>query len=144
MSILQRFVCSAMIPYGVSDHNVTVIDYPSIAGFDSGFVADTGELIGNDDGVIHRGVIVPVRVDVISAIRLHTDQLDVRMCFLCLSDSGGKLAVKLTHRAGVEQFTVLLYRCLYCVIQFTVDILKYIPVTEPAARFFHINHNLSN
>ena len=91
-----------MLPDRVNDHHIAVIDYPAVADFNGGFVMDTGELVGNDDVVIHGGVIASVSIDIVGHIRLNADQLDVRIGFLRPSDSGRKQAVEFAHRTGVE------------------------------------------
>ena len=108
LRVPYRFISASMITDSISDNKITVIHNPAVAGFDGGFVVDTGELIRDDDIVIHRCVIVPVRVDVVCHIRLDANELDLRIFFLCLSDSGGKQAVKLTHCASIEYITVVL------------------------------------
>ena len=91
-----------MLPDRVNDHQLALIDDPAVAGFNGGFVMDTGELVGNDDVVIHGGVIASVSIDIVGHIRLNADQLDVRIGFLRPSDSGRKQAVEFAHRTGVE------------------------------------------
>lgn len=101
---------SAVSSYGIADYQIAVIRHPTVASLDCRFVVYADNFRRNYYVVIKSGIVFFVCVDVIRKIRLYANQLYMREACFYSANRSRKLSVKVTHRAGVKDFTAIFCR----------------------------------
>ena len=109
VGIAKGIPCAAEIAPEIGDERVGVIDHPAVADGDGLLGVRAVRFLGNEDVVVEAGVLRAQLVEALHHVRLHEDQLDVRIAgFLDAAHGLGAQCVELSVFPDVKTRDALL------------------------------------